>query len=102
MSDIDDHRPLKTHEQVKRWASALREERISESGVALINAAEDVLRRAIEATADEAPKLYANVDKFVRAAFQADKAKNDNTLQDLERRRAEGDDLAKDFHAPLQ
>lgn len=96
-------RPLKTPAQVRNWAGELRGERISESGRALIDAAEHVMHRAVEqADAAEAAKLYASADKFVRAALQADKAKNDNTLQELERRRGESDDLAKDFNAPLQ
>ncbi|MGH1344342.1 MAG: hypothetical protein ACRBN8_22475 [Nannocystales bacterium] len=98
-----DSRPLQTRAQVTNWANELREERISKSGRALIDAAEHVLHRAREANdTSEAAKLYANVDKFVRAAMQADKAKNDNTLQDLDRRREEGDALAESFHAPIQ
>lgn len=102
-SKVRDARPLQTPAQVKIWADELRGERISQSGRAMIDAAEHVLHRAVAlADASEAAKLFANVDKFVRAAMQADKAKNDNTLQDLEQRRAEGDALAESFHAPLQ
>lgn len=98
-----DPRPLQSDAEIKRWADDIRAERVSDSGRRLIDLAERALHDALKSEdSDSTAKLYTAIDKLVRAAFQADKQLNDNTMQDLERRRAEGDALAEQLNAPLQ
>ena len=87
-----------SRKDAQRWAQRVRRERVSETGRAMVDLAEQALFDAIDnATAQGSARLYLAVDKLVRASFAADKQHNDNTLEQLRQKLRDGADLARDL-----